>query len=486
MHKKYFKPARILTMYLLACLRLIKIFQCNQNRRGLQHELQYAAKQRWTAGDQVIGGTSADSKILADTPEDVCFPLIMTCLVVGASIDARDAKYSHVLTLPFNTRFNGARNDEGVTIIDISNLANIRYCFVSYCGLQAPYDESIPNMAPLSGATYLSAYQRKPNTDQPFSRWTIALDQLLEDFKTTPLVDFETLNETWPRDEWSSGEFEGDPEYADDASFPEGYIGSEMRHTTGGATGPAASDGDMATRTTCASLRDMAMEKLLIEIVKLPEEELEPVVVEAEKLSDFKRVSLRWLEKDLNVLKEIPAGIALLARIFIGEKLVDLSKFPTMTNEEIAVLFEKASLSDTVEILDLSGNHSITDVILEPISRFKSLQSLYTLDTPGLTLSKTYDTIYPLSVRESYHTDFFRRTFVMDPRTQLDLQNLSDPARPVQLLFGIKLGLGAAYPAELLIDYENDAEERTIESLRNGELLWQSAALDIRDALLRP
>ncbi|KAF1356918.1 hypothetical protein BDV97DRAFT_21465 [Delphinella strobiligena] len=473
---------------LRTCLRLMNIFQCSENRRGLQHELQYAAKQRWTVEDQVVGDTMADSKTLADTPEDVHFPLIMTCLVVGASVDIRNAACSKVRRLPFGTPFDGVRNTDGVTIIDISNLASVRYCFVSPRGLEARYDESIPTMAPLSGATYLSAYERKPHTayEQPLSRWTLALDQLLEDFQTVPLVDFETLDETWPRDGWSSGEFEGDQETADGPSFSEGNIGSEMPDTNGGSAGPATSDEDRATRTTRPSLRGMAMDKLPKELVKLPEEELGPVVDEAEKLFDFQRVALSWLGNHANVLKETASGIALLSRLLVGEKLVDLSKFPTLTDEEVAVLFERASLSDTVEILDLSGNHSITDIMLELISRSQSLKALYTLDTPGLTLAKTYDTIYPLSVEALYHTDFFRRNFVTDSRTQLDLQNPSDPARPVQLLFGTRNDLGTAHPAELLMGTENDLRVRAIGSSRNRELPWQSAALDIREALLRP
>lgn len=346
----------------------------------------------------------------------------MTSLVIGTSFDVDDAKYSNCLTMPFDLQFDQGDNNDGVTILDVSDLSRVRYCFVAFAStweVETDEDEdedekpSIPDMAPLSGARYLSAYE-------PYGEdWH---GSLLSAFEKLPLVELAALEDTWPRDDWSR----------DLASQPNNTEDDQTKSQISAAQTSLAS----------LSLRDLAMGKTLEQLLDTPGDELEAVLAEAEQLTDFKRVALQWLIKHPDLLKDSLSGVVLLARVLMGEKSVDLSMFSNFGDKELALLFEKAKLQDTVELLDLSGNNNITESSLKLTTGCKSLKALYVLNVPGLSLSSTFTTVRQLPINEFYHTDYLRRAFVQDKTTELSLPPLSGFQHPVQLLYGAANEIG--------------------------------------------
>lgn len=58
-----------------------------------------------------------------------------------------------------SSRFRGSvrlHDAAGITILDITDLSNVRYCFVDYFGMES--EGEVPLHTPLDGWTYLRAY----------------------------------------------------------------------------------------------------------------------------------------------------------------------------------------------------------------------------------------------------------------------------------------------------------------------------------------
>ena len=112
---------------LSTCLRLVQIFSDKTNRRPLGLELSLAADFR--QGEEPPKG--APSARL--TP--VRFPFITTCLVIGASTAGPNPRTVHVEDLGMG--FYASIDTQGPTVIDITDLDNVRYCFLSWQGSYA-------------------------------------------------------------------------------------------------------------------------------------------------------------------------------------------------------------------------------------------------------------------------------------------------------------------------------------------------------------
>ena len=110
------------------CLRLLHIFQSPESRIVLKCELQYAKtldENGWDLMEKMI------PSILTHTCPSpyMPFPFVPTTLALGASFDERDWNYHKVDRLPFNLAFDGGDNNDGIKVLDITDLANVKYCF---------------------------------------------------------------------------------------------------------------------------------------------------------------------------------------------------------------------------------------------------------------------------------------------------------------------------------------------------------------------
>jgi hypothetical protein len=107
-----------------ACLRLVKVFKDQGNHRLLKLELARAA-----ALDPSIWKKEVDFH--NNLPE---FPFISTCMLLGTSVDV-DTGYSNgAMLMPWNLEVDGGDNNDGVTILDITDPTRVCYCFVTGSG----------------------------------------------------------------------------------------------------------------------------------------------------------------------------------------------------------------------------------------------------------------------------------------------------------------------------------------------------------------
>lgn len=139
-HGHYRRLAAVHSQYhsgetaLRRCLSLLRIFRAAQNRVPIQQEL-IAAQRRnkhfWTPekGDK----TATSGETLTEQYGNVVapFPFITTCLVLGASYNATEGYQCRVHSLPFNMQFDRGDNNDGITIIDVTEAQKARYCFVN-------------------------------------------------------------------------------------------------------------------------------------------------------------------------------------------------------------------------------------------------------------------------------------------------------------------------------------------------------------------
>lgn len=115
---------------LRACLRLLRIFSDPSNRLALKHELDLAAafyKNRPPPPSQPAKYQNAENTICP-------FPFILTCLAVGVSYDSETGRAHTIHELRHDMGYDQGDNNDGITVLDITDLDNVRYCFVNLGG----------------------------------------------------------------------------------------------------------------------------------------------------------------------------------------------------------------------------------------------------------------------------------------------------------------------------------------------------------------
>ena len=169
------------------CHGLVQTFQAIENRIPIQQEL-LSARHR----DE--NSWKEDSNNY-ETRSLIPFPMITTCLVLGASFGVTDGYLSGVDIEPFGSEYDEVDNNNGITVIDISELHRIRYCFVDIVPGGMESQTPVPLMTPLSASTYLwSYYNERDPKDQDQDQFK----DLIARLEKWDLVEIAALRETWP------------------------------------------------------------------------------------------------------------------------------------------------------------------------------------------------------------------------------------------------------------------------------------------------
>jgi hypothetical protein len=195
-HHQWLYGARALKQ----CLALLTIFSSPANRLAILQEL--AAARRHAESFWTKPSTYDDC--------EVPFPFISTCLLLGASFDVKDGYNANVTPEPFNMAFNGGDNNDGITIIDITDLSHVRYCFVLWTRCEAPYydnevegPQNVLEMRPLSGPTYLGAYYNAKQRKR-----SAAFQSLMQQYDHWDLIEVDALANAWPNGKWLGADSE--------------------------------------------------------------------------------------------------------------------------------------------------------------------------------------------------------------------------------------------------------------------------------------
>ncbi|CAD6443525.1 a813fa8e-9d2d-4fa6-a942-d5b23cc450cd [Sclerotinia trifoliorum] len=390
------------------CLNIRQILQSPANRIALSHELRHAthlSKKDWKRYVN-YSNTSMD---------DVPFPFILTCLVIGSALDVKDNYYHAVDDLPFNLPFNGGDNNDGITIFDITELEKVRYCFVNFSDYF--YDDEVdaeqaippPPMTPLTGPQYLWGYRNK---DDPAEQEKFK--DLIESFETVPLVDCRALYSAWPDPEWMTPLLRG--EKIEWVLVEE--ILEEEEHSTNEESNVGTAD--------FPSLRASSLARVLNVIIEGTPSELPQIIESASLLPDFYPTAKSKLYADPTIVSNFASARRLLSTILKSESIIDLGPFDLTTEQIFEVLNERLNNPTDVIGLSFSGNANITEEFLgEILVKFPRLEFLYLLNTPQIPLNKKIELLRGTTV-QFYDTELLALPFVNLNKQCVDTLNESE------------------------------------------------------------
>ncbi|KAL9090466.1 MAG: hypothetical protein Q9165_005227 [Trypethelium subeluteriae] len=271
--------------------------------------------------------------------------------------------------------FDQGDNNDGVTIVDITEPAHPGYCFVAVPGCEV----EVEFMTPLRAIDYVSAYDttRKPP------------ESVAKSFDHYSLVSAESLHATWPRDEWN--------------------VESESAGEVGIFKPPLDEDNSNEEYGT-PSFRKMCLEKTIDEYFKTSD--LTAALPEAKLLPDFFSSIERRLRSRPDQVEQATGGKQLLSMILQEKIDVDLSPFTSLTNEGVYQLVIDAQLTHTMKTLDLSGNPHVTGSLLRKLSKTCSaLENIYLIGTPQLPLDVAYSALQDKPAIHVIHSDAFHEAF---------------------------------------------------------------------------
>ena len=252
-------------------------------------------------------------------------------------------------------------NNDGITIIDVTDPESPAYCFVSIDGLECEDTSNIPEMTPLSATQYLRGYYPKAKMDDSETpdHGEIMLEQSILDtlrpFESVRMITIDMLTEAWP-----------------------GEYTSDEQNSAGLSIEPKES--------SATSVR-VHMPPSLVDMTFVPALNYALQTGETDRLDPF-----MWLPGNLSKIKETlrahnplsAIDLALLSKVIAIEvtqtKSIDLSHF-SLTGEQLVELLS-AQEGVEVQVLNISHMQQITiDILRQLMPLLPNLRRLVLLHT---------------------------------------------------------------------------------------------------------
>ncbi|TEY74387.1 hypothetical protein BOTCAL_0073g00260 [Botryotinia calthae] len=206
------------------------------------------------------------------------------------------------------TLLQGADNNEGITILDITDIEKIRYCFVNIHSKSDPRawgnikSSGAPSMIPLSTVEYMKAYgHEQEHFERDWKEWIRHLSKL-------DLIDSRTLNSVWPRNTWQL------------------RVGVEIMLLSDTIQ---ESINVLPMFAPPLTLRKACMEKFLKEILNCPIKELPARIERATLLPDFRPALKSAIFSRPKIVANSAAARYLFSQILETEEIIDLELFDT-------------------------------------------------------------------------------------------------------------------------------------------------------------
>ncbi len=345
------------------CLRLIHIFEAASNQIPIKQELRAARNKDddfWTI----------------DLVEP--FPFIATCLLIGSSFEPEIGYHHRVHSVSFNVTLDGIDNNDGITIIDISDTKSIKYCFAFLGGWGRK------GLKPQSAGGYLARYEMDPNDDPDEDEDVEEKEESDEDQEQTTYqskaeADTTVLSllDTQPQNQLQKYKM-----------ITKASLRSWLNPNVEGQYSLNHDEKQGQSVGTKQTLREQTMELLINTLLGDPDHNPD-AITEARQFPDF-ALKLRNKIFSLAETKELPSSPALVRCLeiaFEGEILVDLSPLihvsPKILVEAACTLVK----SGTVRSLNLSHLSQLSEKNLEDIvSTASGLSTLYILHMRQISL----------------------------------------------------------------------------------------------------
>lgn len=403
---------------LQSCLRVLDILRARSNRIPICQELRAARKK--------------DDNFWARRDEFQPFPFVATCLTVGSSCDPSEGYQHRVRPLAFNTTLDRIDNDDGITVIDISDPNFLRFCFTFLGG----------GVKPLGASTYLWRYKRHRQYLEPDQESDNAESQGYS-------TDDEEANDTKNREDIES-QIQQNPLVQQLEAY-ELIRKEELLSWITQTSAPSSVREVSRDEVERPSLRDQTMDQLINTALEDPDFDPSSTAV-AQQLSDF-IPKYRSKLLSLGEKNELPSLSALTSRIelaFAGETVVDLSPFSNLPAEHLVKAASNLLRSGQVKSLDLShlqqlSENDLTD-ILGAASR---LETLYLLEMPQISLRYVASlwNRSELGIEDIYHTELLGRPLIEKPtfsKLMATLQSplVTDAKNPIKHILWARINTG--------------------------------------------
>jgi len=167
------------------CWRLLQILGHPVNKKLVAHELSYAVTFTESLWDDLAIDEDEDEE--TDITKRIPFPFTTTCLALAVGFNLGTANYENltVLSAGINLTLAKEENDDGFTIVDVTNLDDIHFYFLGRF-LRPSQKESA--VTPLTAEEYTAWYDEARAGDVDLSCWG--------------LINADTLRDLWPDVNW--------------------------------------------------------------------------------------------------------------------------------------------------------------------------------------------------------------------------------------------------------------------------------------------
>ena len=298
------------------------------------------------------------------------------CNYAGSGLPCRSSIYlHHRLILWFL----------GITIFDITQPSNVRYCFVDFMGMES--DTPVQLNTPLTARTYLESYYDLTN---PI--YSTSMTPLVDEFKAWDVIPVETLRETWPKGQWEDKWEETEAELS----------------VTDEVTVPQLEKSEIGAPDTSTTLRKGAMATSLQSLSDGRDDHTD-FFLEAELLSDSLRKLKEKLYQQSGAVKPSPRTTDLLCRALEQENDVDLSPFTRFSAEDMSLVVSRLRKHGKMHTLCISNRSDLTAEDLQVVLRNAAgLKAVYVLEDPQLP---AHGTNLLLKDCDFYNSELLRQAF---------------------------------------------------------------------------
>lgn len=372
------------TIPIKACWRLFRILENPENKRLARHELTATAAKDadWWKKQQEMAYSERD------VVDAIPFQFLLTCLVLATSFDPRvdrTVSYgSRVHPLDVNTSWSQVDNNDGFTILDITDIDKPSYCFTQI-NRWGEHDDAAEGRVscgtPMTDLEYLSYYPDLGNLYHPsLAAWDV--------------INAGVLWDLWPDGDWSDRSDAGDPK--------------DVQRTV------SASEQDNVN----LSLSELAFKKAVE--AALDDETAEEALSSVEHIPSLPGRLARYMLGNPALVKR-PCGPQLLARSLKGElagsngNLLDLSHWPLLGEDDILYVVKHSTLTNEVAGVDLSNNGNVSAQCVKALVHLcPRLTKIVAFNTPALSMSDLLGCMDPSRTHDIFHSDHFRAAFAAD------------------------------------------------------------------------
>lgn len=356
-------------------------------------------------------------------------------------------------------------NNDGITVLDITDMAHIRYAFISLPGSE--HDERTERLIPLDADKYMQAYTLAYESEE--SELDSDLDDENEDeygrrhsdlekfwkesdvrtkIADVPLIDLEDLQSAWPEIDW----YEDILELENAATSPVPPASPQrgtltLRETTMHETVMAGLGGDPA---------DLSW------------------LYEAEHLPEFVETVSSMLQNEPSLIHK-PSGLAVLKHLLGDKSSIDLSFFPAMTTAQVLDFVKDVTFDDIVLTLPKLDHINLSDV--DTLLSSENIRELHMGDTPNVPLQQIPDLLSGKGLELFTHPELYRLAVEVPEKH-------AEAVDDEELFPKYPTGTQAGYPVTQILHLRQVKGSYPRERMGTGGLKWTQKVGSPWDALM--